>query len=174
MSKRKAVFPNNVRYQSPYQLEDCQRRLGYLRCDRQPIHFIPIDDNRIQFRIRYIEHKQTSYPIIAFEITGTLHRWGGTNTVIEAYQLKRMTARIDTWVVLFIVFSSLIALGLMLPALLNLSERLQTWLLIVLLALGIGLLPVITWARQTLALHIEHDINALHQSILRVLSIDND
>ena len=99
MIKHKVVLPKKTRAYSPYQLEDCQRRLRYLKHDLQPIQFIKVDDNTLKFRIQRVQAHSLPSPMITFEVTGTLCRWGGTDTVLEDYQLKRLTARIDSWVI---------------------------------------------------------------------------
>lgn len=171
MFKHKVVFPTQTRLQSPYQLEDCRRRLGYLKQDIQPITFTQLDNNQIQFRIRRVQSQHVPSPMIAFEITGTLRRWGGTGTVIDGYQLKRFRARMDTWVTVLIVMSFIAALGLMLPALLHIKGSFHILPGILLLASVIVGLPILTWMRHTLALDVDRDIDAVHQSILQALQI---
>lgn len=171
MFKHKVVFPTQARLQSPYQLEDCKRRLGYLKQDMQPIMFTQLDTDRIHFRIRRVKTQRIPSPMIAFEISGTLRRWGGTGTVVDGYQLKRLRAQTDTWVMILIVLSVVAALVLMFPAMVTMTGSVQL-LSILLVAFGVAGLPLLTWTRHTLALDIDHDIDVVHQSIMQALDME--
>lgn len=170
MFKLKVSLPDNPKLQSPYQLEECQNRLRDLR--RRDIRFMTLDDDRIQFHIRCVKSDGVPFPMVAYELEGTLRRWGGTGTQIEAYQLRRLSARTDTWVALFVLVSLVSSVLLMLP---SLSIGIDPLLLFafILIAFVLGMLPLITWVQQTRALNIEQEIDTLHQSILSTLQIED-
>ncbi|GEM_PF-2794527 len=168
MLKPKIIFPKQERLESPYQLEDCKRRLRELK--RREITFTSIDDNQVNFRIRRI--KSVKFPMIAYEIHGTLRRWGGTGTLIDNYRLQRLTVRTDTWVVLFVVMSLLASALLTLPTILCGTNSTLWVAMILIIVLVMSLLPLITWIQQTRALDVEPEIQHHHNTIMSALGID--
>jgi len=170
MLKPKVIFPNQPRLESPYQLEDCQRRLRDLR--RREVRFDRLDDDRISFCIRRV--KSVEFPMVAYEIHGTLRRWGGTGTILDSYRLNRLTVRVDTWVALFVTASLVLSVLLMLPTILHGADSLSMILGVLALMLLLGLLPLMQWIRHTRALDIEREIDATHQTILLALGIEVD
>lgn len=172
MFKLKVSLPDNTKLQSPYQLEECQNRLRNLR--RRDIRFIMMDDDRIQFHIRCVKSDGVPFPMVAYELEGVLMRWGGTGTRIEAYQLRRLSARTDTWVALFVVVSLVSSVLFILPSLMTIGIDLTLLFAFILIAFVVGMLPLITWIQQTRALNIEEEIDMLHQSILSTLQIEAD
>lgn len=170
MLKPKVIFPQRTRLESPYQLEDCQRRLRDLK--RRDVNFTPMDDDRVMFRIRRIKSESVPFPMIAYEIHGTLRRWAGTGTMIEDYRLQRLTVRVDTWVALFVTLSLVVSILLMLPTLLNTADT--SWLVgLLLVGVIIGLFPLLTWIQHTRALNIEREIDATHRAIMVTLKIED-
>lgn len=169
MFKPKIIFPDRDRLESPYQLEDCQRRLRNLR--RNEVQFEALDADHIAFSIRHI--KSVTFPMVAYEIHGTLRRWAGTGTIIEDYRLQRLSVRVDTWVVLFVVISLLTSALLMLPAIMADAEHFRWLMSILILAFGIGLIPMLLWIKQTRALNMERDIDDTHTAIMTALGIQS-
>lgn len=169
MNKQKVIIPESIQLHSPYQLEDCQRRLRDLK--KRHIQFTPIDEQRVKFRIRVVKSEAVPFPMVAYELHGVLRRWGGTGTRIESYRLQRFSMRIDTWVTLFIVISLLSAFLLILPSLQIASNTIMAVIGLLVISIVLGGIPLFTWMQHVRALNIEHDIHSLHHAILNTLNI---
>lgn len=171
MQKSKVIFPESVTYHSPYQLEDCLRRLKCLKRDMRPLTFCQLDADRIAFGIRHVEIQNTSTPMIAFEVQGTLRRWGGTGTRLEGYRLYRFSKRTDTWVIAFVIASFIMALVMMVPSHITLSWMVQLVMVAIAMLMCVGLAPYLLSVRKTFTIDIEQDIDNLHLSIMKALNI---
>jgi len=171
MLKPKVIFPDRAKLESPYQLEDCQRRLRDLK--KREVRFTQMDTDRVAFCIRRVKTVAVPFPMVAYEIHGTLRRWAGTGTVIDDYRLHRLTVRVDTWVALFVAGSLIVSALLMLPTLLN--SRGNIYGLIGALSVGLilSLFPLLTWIQHTRALNIEREIDDTHEAILSALNIED-